>query len=551
MEETYYQFRDFSVPRPLDQHLLAIQLRTTSNSVSDGFNVLISADAGTSRINLDIEDTRLSIECSISQFQVDLTFPNCDVEYGKDYETYRASNSLTSSESVVAEENLGIGFDIAAKLDPRAPSLAVSGHTGRGAKSTTKITVDENKGYLRQLGINAVSFQHPMGRALNISFPEYEGWFARPKEVGKPMAVTATAGIRKGWIAFEDTTVTRLGKLGKRIERFFRGTSPQEVRDQELFNKLLAHLVRLKLQDPSKTNMATLAGDAMVFVPETHRMAMVIGPEPYDALEIHPRLIRSFLDATTAGRAKIIENLDSAEVDLRTSSKKGGRGRSEYVAPAGTATNAVNALHELLKDDTDCIYETQELYERFGENTTSDLRGLGFLTSAGRGRAKVFFRRFTGEPDAALLAAMLVRRSFQVALDVLKEDQRLNGRQVGEAVSDALEKDWKSTSAQRNGQNIKKWIFKLYPNFEPVREGDQDYHYVTSLQSDGPTKGRNPYITPEIRARIVELHLGGLPYNKASQEVGISNSQVVYNNKRKYPELWEAELEKQSSKKRS
>ena len=91
----------------------------------------------------------------------------------------------------------------------------------------------------------------------------------------------------------------------------------------------------------------------------------------------------------------------------------------------------------------------------------------------------------------------------------------------------------------------RKRAFLLYPNFEPLNLGDDDYHYVRSLRGTTESKGRTPTITDEIRSEIVKLVISGSNYGAAGRALGIKTPQIIHNSKRNYPELWDEEFKRQ------
>jgi hypothetical protein len=134
-----------------------------------------------------------------------------------------------------------------------------------------------------------------------------------PIDPSKQVGVLARLRVRERWIDIKDV---RTLKVTERVGGFIKGLSGDNnsaSRRRELFERLLAHLVHLRLQDEEDNRDATIAASAVVFSPAKDRFSGVNVPASPPAITIDPTVIDQFI-STAVG--KELEFLNQIGVDV-------------------------------------------------------------------------------------------------------------------------------------------------------------------------------------------------------------------------------------------
>src|SRR6516225_7984740 len=70
--------REFKNPRPLDRNISTVSLKTPTNNVTSGYDLLLSATFGKERVTLVSEEFVIEVDFSMNKANIELSFHHCD-----------------------------------------------------------------------------------------------------------------------------------------------------------------------------------------------------------------------------------------------------------------------------------------------------------------------------------------------------------------------------------------------------------------------------------------------------------------------------------------
>ena len=211
--------------------------------------------------------------------------------------------------------------------------------------------------------------------------------------------------------------------------------------------------------------------------------------------------------------------------------------RKGFVAPGGSAESALNALLAIQEEYGSKKISRDRANERFGKRTVSDLSVLGLL-QADRRDSTVRLIAPHGDQEFALRAAVSSQPAFKLGISELESDIDASATQIGNAVSQGLERDWSDASCMRNGQAIRKWIFLLYPNLKPPNLGGKGFLRLHSYRRGYSGKGAHGLVNAEVLREVASKHQQDLSAVEVSTILGV-NPETVRRWKRKNETKWQ------------
>lgn len=531
MNENDHEFvlsNQWGVPAPLDKYLASLSIRKTLNDPSK-FNVVLNANFGSETVNLQVDDTEMEVKLSLKQAEVRLYHANCDIDFGKGFSQQhaRSETKLSQSLNISTEAAIAVaaGADInKAELDA---FFKVSSKLDASQKNSATLTHDKDIKTFNHIEIETVSITgQPFNQFLSgTEIVEYDGWSGVPRDPTRQVGVGATLLAREDWIDFSHCKITKPGKLGDYISNLF---ASQKSKKTQQFMILLAYLVRRSLQDPRENKYATLACSAFVLEPVNATTHQVNFGEEQEKLLLHPALINQFSSLPTGKHESFVTAVIEAQADVtkQLSSKNFKPSRTRFNAPRGTIFDALRALKELQVWDAEQArsgVRIDEVLESFSQYTLTDLANLGFLERPTK-QSPLFVTPFQTTPNEALLFAVMRTTWFPFATEFIEtEGIRVSSKAVGAAVSNEFAADWKDSSCQRNGQNIKKWVAVLNPLFASLSPDHQDYYYLQALLAQSDGKGSIPIFTYDLAIEVEFRKLKGISYSDSTASFGTSH----------------------------
>jgi hypothetical protein len=290
------------VPAPLDPHIASVTIRTDANNPNDFFDLRLSAAFGSEYVLLESGDDKFEVEICIRKAEIVLDPVNCglhalasehtDAWTGNQWETagYEDSKSIDSSAAVDLSKAVPTGFK--GEIAASAKHATANSFTAQQELLPWRLQSAE----VIQIGYLPDFKRELLGRIIDESISVR----VTPNDRGKKVGVLARLRVRERWIDIKDV---RTRKVSERLGDFISGLGSQEPnvkRRLELFERLLAHLVHIQLQDEAEMKDATLAASAVVFSPATERMVGVPSPSSPNTIKIDPTVIDGFI-ATDVG----------------------------------------------------------------------------------------------------------------------------------------------------------------------------------------------------------------------------------------------------------
>ena len=420
---------------------------------------------------------------------------------------------------------LAAAISVEGQLNPKqVTGILKAKATAQGdRKSESTYSSEQNLESFNHIQLDTVSIT---GDPLNTSLSgpevvEYEGWIGTPKAGAERIVVGATLLVKEDWIKFSNSRLRRPGRLGSLLNSIFKRPKSKKA---EQFKILLTYLTRKALQDPNETQYATLACSAFVLEPASDYSNYFSSEQDREKIVFHPALIEQFGNLPEGKHEAFVTAVIEAEASPEsTFSAQGASQEARVAAPKGTVFEALRSLETLVGLPADFDFGSGFLQENVPTNTRQDLSNLGLIT-ASKGRLIDTVKRIGSDSiRGALLYSVSQTKWFVFAANYLEQHGiRTPAKTLGQAISDEFDLDWATSSNQRNGQNVKKWVAVLYPMFADLTKKSPDFYYVLSLTSEFEGRGANPIITTNFVEEIEYLKLKGQSYNQTLKFYGVS-----------------------------
>lgn len=515
--------RDWNVPAPLDRQLASLTIRNTRND-PDSCNVVLNANFGSTRLQLDIEGILLELDCSISQAEIRLYSGNAQLEYGSDFSKCKSQASNTISRSTQtkfgsAEKGKAtVGHDL---IGPSG-SVELSGEFSAQTEKSLGITNIETRYPFNHLDFTTVSIAGLLGQTyLNgPEIVEYEGWRGSYKNRDQKVGIAASILVKEQWLEFSNPSFEGKGRIYLILKSIF---ASKKAKKANQFKILLAYLIRKSLQDPNETKFATLACSAFVLAPSTEQTTVFQCPEELGKVTIHPTLIEQFSQLPAGTHEDFVKSVIAAEASPEAVfTAHPAHKENKLVAPMASAYDVIDALNLLNAAAPKGPNLVLQVMDATPRNVRRDLTALGFL-SASSGRTVDTFSGFQGTAESALLFSVSPAEWFAFTAKLLETNGlRFAAYKVGFEVGQEFGLEWGDSSQRRYGHNIKRWVAILHPQFADLKRDHVDYWYVRALKAQANTRGAIPIVDEELIIEFEYRKLLGQSYKSTALEVGIS-----------------------------
>jgi hypothetical protein len=206
----YRRVVDWTVPPPVDRQLATLTVRNTRND-PDSCNVVLNADFGTSRLQLEIDDTTLEIDCSIKQAEVRMYSGNARLDFGIDYPRFKTQPTADLDTVVTKETNRLLEGDVHVGIGLAGPTAGVK---VKVKGTLAQKNVDSHRVSKRKFSFNHIDFHTVSIMGLpdqtyleGSEVVEYEGWEGTYDDAEKKVGVAAAILVREQWLDFKNPEI--------------------------------------------------------------------------------------------------------------------------------------------------------------------------------------------------------------------------------------------------------------------------------------------------------------------------------------------------------
>lgn len=308
---------DLKIPAPLDPHIASISIRTGSNNPADSFDLLLSATFGSDYVVLEAGSEEIEVRISVMKAEIKLDGINCQfhligpsgVEPGA--EAWTGTQTSVQRKTNSSGRNIDLGLSLSPGLRPEVnASVGIRG----GSSAAAEATIERSRANMpfRILGADIVQVGHPdafdvpmHGRIIDENIAVR----VTPTERSKRVGVLARIRVRERWISVKDARTESANSPIQRFLSSIRSNSSEDEKRKELFQRLLAHLVAIQLQEESERKDATLAASALVFSPISEQFGGLALPKARDRLRIDLADIERFLNASDSERVGLLRSI--------------------------------------------------------------------------------------------------------------------------------------------------------------------------------------------------------------------------------------------------
>jgi hypothetical protein len=305
---------DFRLPPPLDPHVASVAIRTVSNNPSDYFDLRLSASFGKEVVLLDSGGDLIEVSLCIKKAEIKFNVVNAELHLfellERDSESWigkeESLNSRLKGRS--AEAGSHIGIDLNSSGDNSASVRAAASmkvHASEAAQTIMtrpvlpwRLLSDDTV----QLGYLDDFDRELSGRIVdeNISVR------VKPTDSAKKVGVLARVRVREQWIEIADVSIR---KGSSKLKKYWAGLNTKSKAGEErrrLFNRLLAHLIAVALQEVGDQKNATIAAAAIVMVPTHDVTSGIVSPKPRQAISVDPQAVENFLSSDLGDEMRVL-----------------------------------------------------------------------------------------------------------------------------------------------------------------------------------------------------------------------------------------------------
>lgn len=313
---------DIELPAPLDPHISSVELRTASNNPSDYFDLALSATFGSETVRLDTGEEQLEVTISIRKAEVKFDTQNCGLHLLSDQSTEGWIGKETEMHTRSFDRSISTKGKMSGTSDLAELSVFSVG-ANLEAQDTSEQATSQSKKLERELlpyriiseDIVQVGYMNDFKKPLRGKIID-EALSVRvtPKDSTSQVGVIARVRVREGWIDVRDVKPINVKKkLGDFLANIGNAAEFENEKRRKLFSKLLAHLIRINLQEQEDSINATFAASAIVFSPADNEFSGIPKPKQMQFVKIEPASINRFIQA---GEEQEEEVLIELGVDL-------------------------------------------------------------------------------------------------------------------------------------------------------------------------------------------------------------------------------------------
>lgn len=309
-----FDFEDkLRIPPPLDPHIASLSIRTGANNPAEHFDLMVSASFGIETVILNSGQEKIEVEIAIRKAEIQFDTINCNLLLSSlgasELWAGHQRSDITKSEKVLRKTNHTI-LGGTANLNPK-----VAGHVGtEGARSAERVVeqAEEVKRALKpwrlvtpdtiQIGYLDNFDRRLTGRVIDEDVTVR----VQPLNVRNKVGVLGRIRVRERWIDISDVRPVRASEKLRSFLAEISGNDETQSRTRHLFEKLLAHLVAIELQEEGESRDATLAASAIVYTPRLDHFTGVGLPRSRREIKIDPTAIENFIGLNSANQRDVL-----------------------------------------------------------------------------------------------------------------------------------------------------------------------------------------------------------------------------------------------------
>lgn len=516
-----------SQPRPLDVNIAAVHLRTPSNQLSEGYDLLLSASFGRERVTLTSEDMEIDVDFSTQKANVTIHPINstCEIIETTDGErtpettiTIKERNKKESTRTAQAGGTIGA----------RSRELNIHGNvTGRVSESShSKLSIEHSITRLPWHRIDQTVIIGPIGEQ-DLHGPlitDFKGWRITPADKQKTSGVMARVNVREDWISFKNIRVTKSPpNIASRIANILK--SPNK---RQCFEILLRHLAAKELgKYQTSSQEGTIAAHTLVVRPIADRATSLPAAASLTHIPIDGAIVKRYvaLDGFEVGallslgvRDESIRRANLTDPDFKP------KRRIAFV-PEGSPISALS-LYCVICGGKPISKEASKL------SAKRDLLALGLI--AHTHNATRVFRDEDFPPEIKFRRAVSQKESIRIARTILHFNPSASGTEVARAVAAELGVDWPKASTQkRNGNALRRWTVWLEPQLmDPEASSEQAALLAYAMEESVPKGGRPDSLRRLLEDKVAQLTREGLTVTQIAKMLNLSTG-TIYNWRRK------------------
>jgi hypothetical protein len=497
--------REFKSPRPLDRNISTVSLKTTTNNVSEGYDLQLSCTFGKERITLVSEEFVIDVDFSMNKANIELSFQHCNFAEINDTPRVEEYHRTIS-------EHAGKHSSALAKLAGHL-SLGPTGAAGHGRadatvqRSAASSTVTKQqivRHDWHRLGSDAIAVG-PTGHHLQgPMITDLRGWRVTPHDTDRVSGVIARVKVRETWLNFDNVQFVKSpAGLMDKVRKLM--TDPQSKRKQ-YFNLLLRHLVQTELRDHQDGTDATIASHVLLVRPHhPNAMSPNVGASRRQIAIDGNRVAQWFAaeEGHEVGalialglRADIISPVAGDDEPGRT--KRGSTFIPES-SPRHAATT-FELIHRLGSMPKDKVPHRTTLH---------DLRALKLVGNDQGSRVQSLVKPGL-DANVVIRRAVSEMECIRVARQVLRINPTASPIEIAEAVALETGKNWPTLATKRrNGNAILSWMIWLEPYLLDANVSSEMAARIAYATDGAPiVKGRpnslRKALEPELRQMLAQ-----------------------------------------------
>ena len=512
--------REFRSPRPLDRNISTVSLKTPTNNVTEGYDLMLSATFGKERIILVSDEFEIEVDFSMDKANIELSFHHCDsMEINEDprVEEYRRTISQHAGNHTNALSKL------AGRLSAGALGVAGKADADASIQQAAASSVTTKQEIVRydwhRLGADAIVVG-PIGHHLQgPMITDFKGWRVTPHDTGRVSGVVARVKAREPWINFENAHILKHppGLVDK--VKMLVG----DHRRKQYFALLLRHLImKTELREHQDGIDATIASHVLLVRPHDPQAMSPFAGQSRRQISIDGKQLEQWFAAEDGHEvgALIALGLHADVIGPSAQGEPARTKRGSTFIPDSAPPHALATFEDIYRRDG--IPKSKMLYP----TTYHDLRALKLIVTDGdtiRSTAKPNL-----DPNILLRRAASGMECINVARQVLRIKPTASPIEIADAVALELGKKWPTLgSKKRNGGAIMRWTVWLEPHLlDESASSDAAGRIAFALDTSPTSKGRPASLRKVREPELRRLVADGLTNAEMARRLNVSTATI-------------------------
>lgn len=255
-------------PTPLDPAIASLYLKTSSNRLTEGYDLSVSTFFGSERVQLVGGDFSVNVEISIDRAEVDLDFVRCRPSLIESDDDQTSDERRIKQRLIAKSHHTGRGKFLLSGTATGNPEASGSGEVEleAGRSTASDISVERTRVNWKRIGPKTIIIGTVVGDLEGMELDDFVGWRVIPDNPTETSGVVAILSVREDWINFIKVhSDSFVGKIGQKAKSLFE---TNDKKRQQLFALLLRHLSAKGLSRPSNPHQAVLAVHPFVVKPD-------------------------------------------------------------------------------------------------------------------------------------------------------------------------------------------------------------------------------------------------------------------------------------------